>query len=116
MGGLAGNITADELRDWMQQFRPQEDILNSQPLTSAVGLAMSLVILDIVNHDDGLNRLVEEKGLPYPHHDLRKFAKQIPNSWKKISSATGKNQHFQDIHADSLVAIFAQKAEDFRGV
>jgi hypothetical protein len=64
VGGIAANITADELREWMQRFHPQETVLNSQPLTEAVGLAMSLVILDIVKHDDGLNRLVEEKGLP----------------------------------------------------
>ncbi|MEB3178186.1 MAG: hypothetical protein VKL59_03975 [Nostocaceae cyanobacterium] len=116
VGGIAGNITADELREWMQRFRPQETVVNSQPLTEAVGLAMSLVILDIVNHDDGLNRLVEQKGLPYPHDDLRRFAKQIPNSWKKIASATAAHQQYQDIHVDNLVSILSCDTEGFKDV
>ena len=116
IGGIAGNIGASDLGEWIKCFRQNQKILDDPHLTLTVGRAISLVILNTVNCDDELIKLVENKGLSYPQDSLRKIAKNVEKKWVKLSQKTISDSNDIDIHESHLVAMFANDVQSFHEI
>ena len=116
IGGIAGNIGASDLGDMIKCFRQNQKILDDPHLTLAVGRAISLVILNVVECDDELPKLVENKRLPYPFDSLRKLAKNTETKWVKLSKKTISNSDYIDIHESQLVTMFANDVQKFHEI
>ncbi|MEO1760984.1 MAG: NB-ARC domain-containing protein [Cyanobacteria bacterium J06629_18] len=116
IGGIAGNIGANDLGDWVKCFRQKQNILDDPHLTLAVGSAIGLVIFNIVECDDELPKLVENNGLSYPFDSLRKLAKNTEKKWVKLSKKTITDSNYIDIHESHLVTMFANDVQNFHKI
>lgn len=116
IGGIAGNIGANDLGDWVKCFRQKQNILDDPHLTLAVGSAIGLVIFNIVECDDELPKLVENKGLSYPFDSLGKIAKNAETKWVKLSKKTISDNNYIDIHESHLVTMFANDVQNFHKI
>lgn len=119
VGGIAGNISANDLGEIIKCFRQNKKILDDPHLTLAVGKAIGLVILNLVEYDeykDELAKLAENKCFPYPFDSLRNLAQNTEKKWVKLSKKTISDSDYIDIHESHLVRMFSDDVLKFREV